>query len=469
MWLFAGSAGSSVLRGVIVMYAARKLGVEGYGIFSYALGLAGFFLFFKNIGVDGILTREIAKYPERQHHYFSTALGIEIVLLAITAFLLIFVAPLFSGVEEAVVLLPLVALIFILDDLKDLFIAFFRGKEKMELEALVVVAANLALVIIGFITLSYWPTPQSFVASNALASFVGVVVAAWLLKPFIRGMVRNFERNLIAPILKSAWPLAVSSITGAFLFNVDIVMLGWWRGVEEVGLYAAAQKMVGILAIFSGFVATATLPSLSRLAHSDREKMGRLLESAMKIIFIIAIPLVVGGGIIKNELIGFIFGQSYLPAVNAFAILLFSILAIHPLAIMSNLLFVFDKQYKMIHYSIIASVCNVTFNFLLIPRYGMEGAALATLISFSLYILLLWRLSKKIYKFSMVSGLKKAFYSAVMMGCVVYILRIGGVHVLINIVLSSMVYFLCLYLMKEKLVEEISSVFRLYSHKNKEY
>ncbi|MBI4993480.1 flippase [Candidatus Wolfebacteria bacterium] len=460
IWLITGNAGSRFFKALIVIYATRKLGVEGYGVFSYVLGLAGFFTFFKNIGVDAILTREIAKKPEERHIYLSTSFWIEIVLLIITALLVIFIAPLFSGVKSAVVLFPFAALIFIFDDLRDLFTAFFRGKEKMELEALIITVGNISLVVFGFIALYFWPTPKSFIAASSAASFVGVLAAIFLLRSFINGIIKNFKRKLVMPILKSALPFAVGGLAGAFLFNVDIVMLGWWKTTEEIGFYSAAQKLVGILAIFPGFAAAAIFPSLSRFAHSDREKMKIISQGALKIIFIVAIPLIIGGFILKNSLISFIFGPSYAPAANVFAILLFSILAIHPLPILSNLLFAFDKQSKMIRCAFISSLCNLMFNFLLIPWYGMAGAAIATLISFFVYIILLWRETKKMQDFHIAAELLKPAIGALLMGFFTYVLKLSGVHVLANVIISAVFYLLCLYLLKEKILEEIFVVFK---------
>lgn len=460
IWLFAGNAGSRVFRSLIVIYAIRRLGVEGYGTFSYVLGLAGFFTFFKNIGVDGILTREVAKKPEEKHIYLSTSFWIEIVLLIITALLIVFIAPLFSNIKSAAVLFPFAALIFIFDDLRDLFVAFFRGKEKMELEALIVVAGNFALTFFGFIALYFLATPKSFIIANSAASFVGVLIAIFLLRAFIKGIAKNFEKKLVIPILKSALPFAIGGLAGSFLYNIDIVMLGWWRTTEEIGLYSAAQKLVGILAIFSGFVATAIFPSLSRFSHSDREKMKTIFIGALKIIFIVAIPLIIGGFILKDSLMSFIFGSNYILAANVFVILLFSILAVHPLPILSNLLFAFDKQSKMIKYAFVSSLCNLALNFLLIPKYGMMGAATATLISFYIYIILLWWAVKKVQDFYIASELLKPLFAALLMGVFSYFLRYLNIHVLINVVISGAFYFLCLYLLKEKILEEIFVIFK---------
>lgn len=460
-WLSASNIGSRFLKGLITIYAARRLGAESYGIFSYAFGLAGFFIFFKNIGIDAILTREIAKKPEAEHHLFSTALAIEIVLLVITAFLVIFVAPFFSKIGAATILLPLVAFILIFDDLKDFFVAFFRGKEKMELEALVVVTANLAVVIFGFLVLRLYPTPYALTTVYALSSAMGVLIAVLLLRPLVSRVFYNFDRSLVAPMLKSAWPIAIGGFASVFLFNVDIVMLGWWRTSEEIGFYSAAQRVVGILSIFSSLIATTTFPALSRFARSDlNSSLKNTIETILTILFIAAIPLVIGGVILRHSLLEFIFGSSYILASNPFIILLFSILALFPMTIFYNLIFAFDKQSKAVSYAIITSLTNLSLNFILIPRFGMLGAAIATTSSTFLYTGLMWNLSRTIIKFRILSRLFKVVISAGFMGGAVYFLQLIGLHVIVNIIFSSALYFLSLYILKEKTIEEIFTLLR---------
>ncbi len=91
LWLGTSQVGGRIIRSAITIYAARALGTSGYGVFSYAIGLTGFFVFFKNIGVDLILTREIARRPAERNQLFATSFWLEMGLLAITAILLLFV------------------------------------------------------------------------------------------------------------------------------------------------------------------------------------------------------------------------------------------------------------------------------------------------------------------------------------------------------------------------------------------
>ncbi|MEK7464425.1 MAG: flippase [Patescibacteria group bacterium] len=460
-WLSIGNLGSRFLKVFITLYIARRLGAESYGIFSYALGLASFFVFFRNTGIDVILTREVAKKREDEHSFFSTAFWIEIGLLLITVLLVLFVAPFFSKISAATVLLPIVALIIIFDDLRDMFVAFFRGKEKMELEALVMVVANLTLVVFGFLVLRLYPTPYALTVVYAISSVSCVFIASIFLRSFVKGIVRNFNKNLIKPILRSALPIGIAGLAGTLLFNVDIVMLGWWRTAQEIGLYSAAQKTAGILTLLPVVISTAILPVFSRFVHEQKEeKIRSTTETTLGILLMIAIPLVVGGIILRQSLVGFIFGSEYILAANAFAIILISIPASYVMPIFYNLIFAFDKQVKSVGYSIVASLFNVIFSFLLIPKYGIMGAAIATAGTTILYVALMWRLARKISNFRILPRPFKALFAALVMGIVVFLLQWMSVPILINIAISAGIYFLLLHLLKEKMIEEVFSLLR---------
>ena len=101
LWLGTSQVGGRVIRSAITIYAARALGTSGYGIFSYAIGLTSIFVFIKNMGVDFIMTREVARRPAERNQLFATSFWMEIVLLAITAILIFSVAPLLNHIPEA--------------------------------------------------------------------------------------------------------------------------------------------------------------------------------------------------------------------------------------------------------------------------------------------------------------------------------------------------------------------------------
>ena len=460
-WLFAGNTGSHLLKAIITIYAAQAWYRRVWYLFL-CFGLGWIFVFIKNIGVDSILTREVAKYPEKKHHYFFTSFLMEIVLLIITAFLIIFIAPLFSNMANAIILLPFVAFMLIFDDLRGLFAAFFRGLEKMELEAIVNVITSIAIAILGFSALYFFHTPKAFIVAYMLASLIGTFAAIILLRRYTKFSFDNFNRNLIFPILKSAWPFAAGALAGMFLFNIDVIMMGWWRTTSEIGLYSAAQKLSGIMNVGITLIGISIFPIFSRFANKEnKEKMKTLMESVMRLVFFIIVPLIIGGVVLRNPLMIFVFGSQYASAANAFAILLFSIVAIYPFTIFNNFVFAYNKHSCMVRYGLASSICNLALGFLLIPKYGMIGASLAMVSSNFIYCGLLWRYAKKINNFNTLSGILKIIIAALIMGIITFILERTSFHIIINIAISGLLYVLFLYLLKEKILGELWSLVKL--------
>lgn len=462
LWLSVSQVGGRIIRATITIYAARALGATQYGVFSYALGLAGFFIFFKNIGVDFVMTRDIAKNPESREKIFSTGFWIEIGLLIVTAVLLLFVAPMFSKISAAIILLPAVAIMLIADDLRDFFVAFFRGVEKMEWEAIIVTLANVSVTALGFIALFYARTPLSLAIAYASASlFVTIVTAGIIFWRYGIQVITNFTRSLVSPILSAAWPIAAAGLPAIFLYNVDIVMLGWWRSASTVGIYAATQKLVGILIMLPQLIAASIFPVFSRLTkQTNSEKLKQLIESALRIIFAFSIPLIIGGVVLGAPLLARIFGAEYATGEYAFVILLLSIIFTFPMLIISNFIFAHNAQRKIVHYAFIAAGTNIVLNILLVPKFGMIGASIATLTSFGFYVGGMYRVARKIVHFAFFPNLIKIVTSALAMMIMAIILRVVGVGVLMNIAISAVFYLSLLFVLKEEAFIEAIDLFR---------
>ena len=141
------------------------------------------------------MTREIAGQPEKRKMYFANALWIKFFLLTITAVLIIFIAPKFSNIKEAVSLLPFVALLVIFDNLRDFTFAYFRGIEKMEKEALLVVVMNITIAISGFIILNFYQTAGALLFAYISSVAILSIVAFSFVKNYIFEIFKNFPRN----------------------------------------------------------------------------------------------------------------------------------------------------------------------------------------------------------------------------------------------------------------------------------
>ena len=460
-WLTLSQVGSRLIRALIIIYAARILGAAEYGIFAYVLGFAGFFTLFADVGINPLLTRNTANHPEQRTEYFSTSFWIKIVLLLATALLVIFVAPHFTNIEAAKALIPLVALLVIFDGLRDFSIAFFRGLEKMEREALIVIVMNITIAVAGFIILSISPTAKSLILSYIASVGASVILSVIILRNQFLKVFLFFKKSLAKQIIKDAWPMAFSATLGIFMLNTDIIMLGWWRTAEEIGYYSVSQRIVKLLYTLPALLAVGIFPTLSRLIkQNEKQKAKNLSEKIMTLIFLMAIPLVIGGVILGQPIIELIFGQEYLPAVPAFQILIISLLVIFSGPLLFNLVLAHNQQKRIVKYVAAGALGNVIFNAILIPIYGIIGAAITTIVAYSLYYGLTWRKIKKTADLKILPYLKKITAAAIIMGVFTFTLNQFGLNVIINIIISAVIYLGALYLLKEKILEEVMSLFK---------
>lgn len=460
-WLSFSQVTSRFLRAAIIIYAARKLGVMEYGIFSYALGLVGFFTLFSDIGISGILTREIAKHKEKSSAYFATSLVIKLGLLLVTTLLIVIAAPYFSKIKGASSLLPLVALLTIFDNLREFCVAFFRSKEKMELEALVNIITNVSIAIFGYIILSYSHTSYAMTTIYIASAGMGLLVSVLILFREFLGVFWNFNASLLKPLFYAALPLAFSAIIGSFMMNTDIVILGWWKTAYEIGLYSAGQKIIQVLYTLPAILASSIFPTISRLiGEQEKEKTRNVLERTLSLSILIAIPLSAGGIILAKELLGVAYGDTYAEGTRAFQVLLASMLVAFPSAILSSAIFAYNEQKKLMWYSWISAIGNIAFNILLIPKFGIVGSAASTLAMQAMYGALLWYSTKKLTSLTILGHIKKIVSAGLVMSAITALLSFMEVSFWPNIAISGISYLLILFLIKEPFIEEMRQIWR---------
>lgn len=460
-WLAVSQVGSRATRMAVVIFAARILGASEYGLFSYALGVVGVFAVFADMGINEMLVRETARKNARDDSYFGTIFGIKLALVFATAAAIFLITPFVIKFKEVADIMPFAIGAFLFDVLRDFFSAFFRGGEKMELEALATAATNVTIAALGFVVLYLAPSYKFFIIAYTLGSFVGFLVATVCIgakKNLIKAL-STFKKELVLPILRSSWPVVISAVMVSFMFNVDIVMIGWWRSAEEVGWYSAAQKVIGALGIGAVLIAMATFPALSRLiSNKDEDKLTHVVEYTISLLFLIALPITVGGIILAKPIMSFLFGSGYIPAEKIFSILILLVPISYLLPVLNGFVFACDRQARLIKFIVVASFSNIMLNILITPGLGGQGAAIATVAANFINAIFLWRLVKKLHNFQILPHLKKILLASVLMGAAAFIVQKTGAHILANISISIIVYFAALLFMRERVFLEVKKI-----------
>lgn len=461
IWLSGGVTIGKIARSLMIIYAARILGTEGYGVFSYAISFAAVFNIFSDIGLSSLLTRELVKREEKEE-YLATSLILKIVLVGLTTIFIAFVSPFFTNINEAKPLMFMMALLMAFDSMRSFFFSISRAQNRMQSEAFFEIINEFFITSIGFIILFNFPSIRNFTLGYLSASGLGLIIVLFSMRRHIAKTFVYFQKDLILTILKSAWPFAVMGIFGVLMTNIDSVIVGLFKTTKDLGLFSAAQKPISLMYLIPGFLYTTLFPFISKFIKDDEEnKLSLLLRKSMTVSLGLALPMVLGGVILASPIINVVYGYEYIGAVLTFQILLLTLIPIFPGMILSSVLLAEDKQKIFIKSSIVGAMINIILDFILIPKYGIAGSAISTVFAQIAVNLVFFIEIKKNHTINIWQDMRKMLFAVLVMSLVVFIMKILFLPLIIIITVAIIIYLGILYLLKEEIIQDIKEGFSI--------
>ena len=452
-WLFLGEGIGRILKLIIIIYATRKLGVEGWGIFSYGLAFVSLFFILGDFGINTFITKEVSKDNANKQKYLATSIIIRVTLLMIFFTTALLFAPDLGKIKLSFGAILIFATFYLFESIREFAMSINRSLQKMEIEGFSKILINLLITIFGLILLFNNANPISLAIAYMLGSILSTVYIVWSIRGEFKGIILKFSKENFKIIYNFSWPVVIISLFG-FLFSLDTIMLGQMRSATDVGLYTTAQRLISFLAIVPGFIGTSIFPILSRNAD-DTNKLGNIFGKVMTIILAIGIPVTIGGIIFSKQITLLILGQSYIATAPVFAILMISILASFPNIFLMNLIFSKNLQKFFILATSLGVFLNIFLNFLVIPKYGAIGAAISTVIAELIIMSINWKKLKKFIPFNVIPRLGKICISGVIMTAMILILNLIGVNFIVNILFAIIVYISSLKILKEQTLDEM--------------
>lgn len=450
-WLTIGEIIGRALRITLIVYAARVLGTAEWGIASYTVSWAVLFTIATDIGLGAVLTRHLIHEPAHSNRYLRAACAIKCSLLIVSGIIMVLILPKIGMMPLSPLLITLLFGLVFFDTLRLIPSAVNKARETMHHETVIAIITQSAILAIGVSMLSILPSAEGLILAYVMGSAIGTIYAVFTVKKYIPQLFTPFPLRLARELIRDALPIAAIGLLGSIMLNTDIIMIGWFKGAADVGLYSAAQKIIFTLYVIPTLIASATFPALARLTDQNRAFTG-MFEKTLTSIFMLAAPLTVGGIIIAPEIINLVYGAVYIPATASFIILLLTIPLVYATTLIVNALLAHNAQKKCITYAVIGACGNTLGNSILIPLWGIEGAALATVITQAISTIFIWRALQKIHSFTIGKKLIKTTAAAAGMGIIAYGAHLLRTPVLALIPLAGISYGTLLYILKEPLL-----------------
>lgn len=444
---------------VAIVLAARFLGVQNFGMFSSVLAIVGILSKFVDFGIEPIVFREFSKDKEN-FHLFSSALSLRFVLFFILVITFNIVSPFLKYSSNEILLTNILFTTIVISmktvNVRDLLATPFKVNLKMHYPMTLAILDNLILLVMVF----YIPFSKNaliyFAIAYSISNLPGFVLSFHYLK---KKLGYKFEATLHRSLwlLKESLPLFGFAILTTIFMQIDIVILNYYKGAYDVGIYSAGIRLTMPLNIIPGAIVTTVFPILVK-RMSDQASSDFLSNKVVKLLYFIAFVIAAVFTFEASALSKIVFGPEYaqtaLPSSVLYWCQIFLFFTHYTLAV----LVAKNKQVYNFLTGAIQVVVNLAFNFLLIPEYSFLGAAYAKLFaSFASFAFLVFILNKFGYRPSI--GRYKVLIWSIFMCLGLYALSI--LPVVPYLILSPLMIGLITFGLRFFNKEELITFFRL--------
>lgn len=429
---------------VLRMFLTRSLSVSDYGLFYLVFALISFISLFRDLGLNSALTKYIPEFMlKRQFGKVRSSIAIVVLIqtlvaLPITIVLFIFsdqVALAVTGTVNASIVIKFLGLWFFLMVFFHAFRSAFRGFQNMVTYALMEVMYIVVTFLMVFSSVRIFNLGVDGVALGYIAS-ASILVILWLVIFRIKCLrilkeKLRIKKPLIKKMLVFALPILIGGIGGIILAHTDTIMIGIFRNSEEVGLYQAAQPLTFLLSYFAAALGVVLLPMTSELwARRKKKVISQAMHFLVKFSFIFIVPAVFVFMAFPDTVLRAFTGKvEYLAAALTLQILTAAVIASTLFAILHSISVGVGKPIVITKVVGAMACLNFVTNLVLIPLYGIAGAAVATFISGLVGLFLLYYLLRKFVRFTVpISSLSKTIVAGLL--TLLFILSLKSIIVL---------------------------------------
>jgi O-antigen/teichoic acid export membrane protein len=444
-WLSLARFGGSLLRAILIIYSFRILGPSLQGSFSLAMNFILIFSFIPDFGLTAVLIREIIKNQSQRREILANAFLAVFFLIFLSILIINLTKFIFIKDELAQTLIFILSLFLIFDVLREFLYSLFRAEEKMEFQALSHLTTNFLLLLFGIYFLKINPHPFSLSKAYLFSSFLGFLLTFLILrKEIIFNYFKFFKSKSFFDLLNKSWPIGVANFLFLIITYLDSLVVGWFHPPKDVGLYTSVVKLIEFLYFFPAALAMSVFPILSK---KDKDDFQKTISFGFQLSFFISLPILGGLLVLSKEIIGFIFGEKYLPASLGLQLISFSIPLNFLLLILIDALIALDKRKELLIYDLFVVILNFLLNLLFVPQYSYFASSLITSISSFISLIFAFFILKKYVPFSL-KELKIFNYllTTILMMILVYLLPF---HLIIKVILGVLFYFTFLFLLKD--------------------
>lgn len=380
-WLVASKVYQVVLNLVIFMLMARYLGPSNFGLINYASSFATLFLALCTLGIVDILVNELLEHKQ-DGKILGSAIGMRLCSSTISVVVIVLLSWLLNPGEPLTVQVVLLYSISLIFQSFDSLHGWYQANLKSKVTAVINAVGYTVSAIYKAYLLITFKDVRWFAAAHVVEySFVAILLLVSYSHSNGKTQPLRFDLSVAKRILNRSYHFILSGIMVALYGQMDRVMLKSMMNDEAVGFYSAAATINNCWVFILVALTEASSPVIVSKYPHDEKGFNAGLIRLYGIILYVASFVAICITLLAKPMILILFGKDYLPAATTLCILCWGTPFAY-LGVARNIWLVTHKKQKYIKYiSASGAVCNLILNAVLIPVFGITGAAFATLVT----------------------------------------------------------------------------------------
>lgn len=380
-WLLGGRMVNMILSFFVSLATARYLGPDNFGSINYVAAYVSFFSSITSLGLSVIVIKEVSMGQENDNEIIWTGIWLRFITAILSTVSVIALVAVTDKNDPLLVKIAVLESIAILASAFDTFMYWFQGKLLGKYTSIAAVLSYLGMSCYRI----YLLANEADILWFAFASSVDTLLLSFLLMIFYgkkNGFCPKFSLRIGKKLLKQSYHYMISGLIAILYSKIDQIMLKHMLDSYSVGLYSAALTVAGMWGMIPSAFIQSVSPILYKNAESDKEAFYQRLKQSYAGIWVLNVAWSIGISLFSYWVIYFLYGIEYLGAQGALVIVVWYS-GIASIGSLTQVYLATENKNKYVNYFALAGLfTDVVLNALFIPRFGILGAAAATLATY---------------------------------------------------------------------------------------
>lgn len=371
---------------LVSLFIARFFGPRGFGEYSKATTFIALFYLFSDFGLNAYTLRQISQEPQNEKKIINNLFGLRIVISLILILIVVFITLFlpydairnegFTPVAKKAIIV--LSLLILYQSFLTTTNVIFQKHLRYELSTLANLVGSFITVITVFLLLLLKQSLPTILLGYSCGSVVSTIILFFLVKKLYGHFTTSFSLTESKKLIFNSLPLGLTLVFNLVYFRADVFILTLFRTTNEVGAYGLAYKFFEFPLTLPTFFANSLYPILLQRSQNKKLFKETVLKAA---IFLLALSLfTLFSFYLFAPFLKFI-REDFYPSISILRLLSLSMPVFFLSSLFMWILITFGKNKELLLIYFFGMIINLLLNLIFIPSFGTTAAALITLLS----------------------------------------------------------------------------------------